>query len=192
MLTHTIYTETELFDMLSGGDKEAFTRVYLLYAPDLIGFAAARVSSVETAQDIVHDLFTHLWDNRATIRIRESLKGYLFAAVRYRIVDHIRKNVTRREYAVMLEQLADKLVASEEAAIVSKNLQDTLEQSIEDLPSRTRQIYRMSRNHHLAVKEIASKLGLSEQTVKNQLSVALHHLRHSWEKLAILLLLFPS
>jgi RNA polymerase sigma-70 factor (ECF subfamily) len=190
MLAHNIYTETELLGLLKEGDTKAFTSIYQLHAPALTGFAASRLSSVEEARDIIHDLFTHLWDSRETLQVNGSLKAYLFAAVRYRIIDQIRKNITRKEYAGMLERLYEHMVADSEAEIISKDLQHTLDHAIEDLPNRTKEIYRMSRDRHLAIKEIACQLGLSEQTVKNQLSIALHHLRHSWEKLAILIILF--
>lgn len=190
MLVHNIYTETELLESLKKGNKEAFTSIYQLYARDLIGFAASKLQSVEEARDIIHDLFTQLWDNREALQIRGSLKAYLFTAVRNRTVDYIRRHITRSEYAKMVEQLSDKLIADDEAVIISKNLQGELEHTIESLPTRTKEIYRMSRTHHLPVKEIACQLGLSEQTVKNQLSLALNHLRHSWEKLAVILLVF--
>ncbi|OJY88163.1 RNA polymerase subunit sigma-70 [Terrimonas sp.] len=190
MLAHNIHTETELIDLLNEGNKDAFSAIYELHASSLINFAASRLSSFEEARDIIHDVFVNIWDNRATLRITSSLKAYLFAAVRYRIIDHIRKNANRKEYAAMIEQLSGMLVVDEESGILTKDLQHTLEYTIEDLPSRTKEIYRLSRNHHLPVKEIAFKLGLSEQTVKNQLSAALHHLRHSWKKLAVIMLFF--
>lgn len=186
MNTHNSHTEKELIQLLKQGDTQAFASLYQLYAQSLIDFTAFRVCSVEDARDIIHDIFTGLWDKREVLDIHESIKAYLFAAARYRIVDYIRKNANRKEYAVMMQQLSDMFIADQEAEIISKNLQDTLEHSIGKLPSRTREIYQMSRNHHLAIKEIACRLGLSEQTVKNQLSTALHHLRHSWEKMIIL------
>lgn len=190
MLAHNIHTETELLQLLKAGDKTAFTSIYETYAPSLTGFAAARLTSLEEARDIIHDLFVHIWDERERINITGSLKSFLFTAVRYRVIDHIRKSITRKEYAGMLRQLSDTVSADAEAELVSKNLQHTLEHAVEDLPSRTRQIYRLSRNRHLAVKEIACELGLSEQTVKNQLSTALNHLRLSWDKLVILAVSF--
>jgi RNA polymerase sigma-70 factor (family 1) len=189
MLAHNNHTEKELLELLKTGDKSAFTSIYEIHAPSLTGFAASRLSSLEEARDIIHDLFAYIWSERETLDITASLKSFLFAAVRYRIIDHIRKSVTRKEYAAMLQQLSNTITAETEEELVSKNLHYKLEHAVDHLPSRTKQIYRLSRNRHLAVKEIAGELGISEQTVKNQLSTALHHLRLSWDKLGMLVAL---
>lgn len=190
MLEQNVHIEKNLLVLLKAGDKTAFTSLYQQYAPSLTAFAASKISSLDEAKDIIHDLFVYIWDQRESIEITGSLKSFLFAAVRYRVIDHIRKNITRREYAAMLQQLSDSVTTATEDELVSKNLAHTLEHVVETLPSRTRQIYRLSRNRHLPVKEIASQLGLSEQTVKNQLSTALHHLRFSLDKLAILVVFY--
>ncbi|MFT3702915.1 MAG: RNA polymerase sigma-70 factor [Agriterribacter sp.] len=192
MLEQNIHIEKNLLVLLKAGDKTAFTSLYQQYAPSLTAFAASKVSSLDEAKDIIHDLFVYIWDQRENIEITSSIKSFLFAAVRYRVIDHIRKNITRREYAAMLHQLSNDITTATEDELVSKNLEHTLEHVVETLPSRTKQIYRLSRNRHLAVKEIANELGLSEQTVKNQLSTALHHLRFSLEKLVIFVILFLS
>lgn len=190
MLAKQIHNEPELLELLKAGDKNAFSSIYETFAPSLISFAASKVSSLDEARDIIHDLFAHLWDERERINITVSLKSFLFAATRYRIIDHIRRSVTRKEYAGMLQRLSDRIIVDAEAELVSKNMYQALEHAVEDLPSRTKQIYRLSRYRHLAVKEIACELGLSEQTVKNQLSSALNHLRVSWDKLSILIVCF--
>src|SRR5690606_35750875 len=138
------------------------------------------------ARDIIHDLFVYVWDERASITITTSFRSFLFAAVRYRIIDHIRKNITRREYAKMTQRLTDDFINSAEDELAAKNLNQKLELAVNDLPSRTKEIYRLSRHGQLAVKEIACQLHLSEQTVKNQLTTALSYLRVSLERLAIL------
>lgn len=190
MPEQNVHIEKNLLVLLKAGDKTAFTSLYQQYAPSLTAFAASKISSLDEAKDIIHDLFVYIWDQRESIEITGSLKSFLFAAVRYRVIDHIRKNITRREYAAMLQQLSDSVSTATEDELVSKNLEHTLEHVVEKLPSRTKQIYRLSRNRHLAVKEIASELGLSEQTVKNQLSTALHHLRFSLDKLVILVVFY--
>lgn len=180
--------EEVLLQRLSAGEETAFADIYACYAPQLISYTAARLSSLEEARDIIQDLFVYLWDERQNLHINSSLRSYLFTAIRYRIIDHIRRQLTRREYAAWARALIQRVNADMEEEIVIKNLHHTLEHAVENLPSRTQEIYRLSRYRHLAVKEIASELGLSEQTVKNQLTTALSYLRLSWDKLVLLLL----
>ncbi|MBN8854867.1 MAG: hypothetical protein BGO55_19800 [Sphingobacteriales bacterium 50-39] len=191
MLVHANNDEEKtLLQGLHAGDQAAFASLYAHYAPQLIGYAAARLSSLEEARDIIQDLFVYLWDERQNININISLRSYLFTAVRYRIIDHIRHQLTRREYATWAKLLIQRVNAEVEEEVAVKHLNHKLELAVGDLPSRTQEIYRLSRYRHLAVKEIATKLGLSEQTVKNQLTTALSHLRHSWDKLTLLLLVW--
>ncbi|HTN08003.1 RNA polymerase sigma-70 factor [Agriterribacter sp.] len=186
MLAHNVHSDTKLLQSLKSGDQSAFNALYELYAASLTGYAASRVASLEEARDIIHDLFVYIWDERENIAITTSFKSFLFAAVRYRIIDHIRKNITRREYAEMTQRLTNDFINNAEDELTAKNLNQTIELAVNNLPLRTKEIYRLSRHHQLAVKEIACQLHLSEQTVKNQLTTALSYLRASLERLAIL------
>ena len=179
--------ESQLLQRLSAGEEQAFKELYDHYAPSLISFAAARLVSLDEASDIVHDLFVHLWQDRQNINIRISFRAYLFAATRYRIIDHIRKNSTQKKYA---EQIARMPVHTEEEAenkLFEKELRERLDEAINQLPPRTKEVFCLSRFEHLTTKEIAERLTLSEQTVKNQLTTALSKLRVLLGKLSFLL-----
>jgi RNA polymerase sigma-70 factor (family 1) len=178
-LTHN---EKELLEELLLNGEKAFTAIYELYAPSLINFTAARVASLDEARDIIHDLFVHLWEERASIVITHSLRAFLFAAVRYRIIDHIRKNITRREYAEKLQALDTGMEANDAQAIETKDLHQAIEKAIGEWPPRVREIYRLSRQQHRSIAEIADELQLSPQTVKNQLTTALGLLRSFLQK----------
>lgn len=52
-----------------------------------------------------------------------------------------------------------------------------LQQAIESLPERCREIFRLSRMEGLQNKEIAARLGISVNTVEGQMSIALRKLR---------------
>ncbi|MCO5234784.1 MAG: RNA polymerase sigma factor [Chitinophagaceae bacterium] len=191
MPAHNVQIETKLLQSLKDGDQSAFSELYELHAASLTGYAVSRLSSLDEAKDIIQDLFVYLWEERENIVITTSLKSFLFAALRYRIIDHIRKNITRRKYAEMTLRLVADYMASAEDELVAKDISRMLELAVNDLPSRTKEIYRLSRHRQLAVKEIASLLHLSEQTVKNQLTTALSYLRISIERIAVLLLIWP-
>jgi RNA polymerase sigma factor (sigma-70 family) len=134
---------------------------------------------VEDGRDIIHDVFVKLWQERTQLKVDRDLKAYLFKLTRDRIVDKIRKNITRREYAAMVDSLTARYEATIEQKIAAKEIAQSIETSLDELSPRVKEIYLLSREENLSITEIADKLQLSEQTVKNQLSTALKHLRHS-------------
>ncbi|MBB5645628.1 RNA polymerase sigma factor [Pedobacter cryoconitis] len=175
-----IYTQLDdfaLIELLKGDDESAFAEIYSRYAENMAGFACSKLYSLEDARDLIHDLFVKLWENRKQLAISSSLKTYLYLLVRHRIIDKIRKNITREEYADGLKYLRYAYHNSIEQKIYLKELEDTIEKSLNELSPRVKEIYQMSRVEELSIKEIAEKLGLAEQTVKNQLSTALKHLQ---------------
>ena len=171
--------DIELIHRLTKNDESAFAEIYQRYAESLAGFAASKLFSLEDAQDVIHDIFVKLWTDRKNLQINSSLKSYLFTIARYRIIDKIRRNITREEYATMLQSLAQAYAPNVEQQIAAKELQQTLEKSLDELSPNVKRVYRLSREEDLSISEIAEKLGLSEQTVKNQLTTALKHLRQS-------------
>jgi RNA polymerase sigma-70 factor (ECF subfamily) len=93
--------------------------------------------------------------------------------------------------------LTDQVPANE---LEVKELSELIEGEVSRLPTKMQQVFRMSREEDLSIADIAHKLNVSEQTVKNQLTEALKRLRASltsrdngdWAFVVILLCYFCS
>jgi RNA polymerase sigma-70 factor (family 1) len=179
MATYLVLDDLQLIDLLKKDDENGFSEIYRRYADSLAGFASSKLFDLEDSRDIIHDVFVKLWQERKQLKVDRDLKAYLFTLTRYRIVDKIRKNITRQEYATMLDSLTVYYEATVEQEIAAKEIARSLQRSLEELSPRVQEIYLLSREENLSITEIARKLQLSEQTVKNQLSTALKHLRAS-------------
>lgn len=175
---HTL-TDLHLINLFKKDDEHAFAEIYGRYAEQLVEFASSKLFSLQDARDIIHDLFVKLWEDRKQLQVNRNLKAYLFILVRYRIVDKIRKNITREEYASMIQALSTSHETTIEQQIAAKELQQNIEKSLDKLSPRVKEIYLLSREQNRSIPDIAKQLQLSEQTVKNQLTVALKHLRQS-------------
>ena len=177
MSFYTNLTDEELILLLKKGNQLAFAEIYRRYAGSLAGFAASKLYSLDDAKDILHDMFVKLWENREQLYITSSLQSYLFAIIRHRVIDKIRKNVTREEYATSIQSLDTSYQQSIEKQVEADELKQTIQISINQLSPRVKEIYKLSKEQGLSNSEISEKLNLSEQTVKNQLTLALKHLR---------------
>lgn len=183
------YTDEELMPLIRQGNAAAFELLYNRYAEGLTSFAASRLTSLEEARDVIHDLFVYVWRERENISIRISARAFLYSAVRYRIVDHIRKNITREKYLAHIEKL-DISLPGILVQLDTKDLQDKIDFMVENLSPRVQRVFKMSRYENLSVKEIAQNLGITERTVKNQLATALAYLRENLGPLAVILMIF--
>ncbi|SFA53247.1 RNA polymerase sigma-70 factor, ECF subfamily [Pedobacter suwonensis] len=181
MKMHNLHkiSDEELVNLLTKDNQKAFTEIYNRYALNLADFAISKLNQVEDAQDIIHDLFIKLWEGRRSLIITANLKTYLFTLVRYKVIDKIRHNITRREYASTAQRIADYFDHGTNQQLEVRELNLLLQNSLKEMPPRVQQIYQLSRHQHHSVAEIAKSLNISTQTVKNQLSKALKHLKKS-------------
>jgi RNA polymerase sigma-70 factor (ECF subfamily) len=180
-----IQTDKKLLRRLRNGDEKAFEQIYQDYSSALIGFAGSRLETLAEAKDVVQDVFMSLWIKREVLQINVSLQSYLYTAIRYKVIDHIRKNVQRDYYAKAVSHLKPQSENTVYDDIFYKELNGLMDSEIGKLPLRTREVFLMSRKRHLSIAEIATQLNVSEQTVKNQLTTALKKLRPALSKLAV-------
>ncbi len=171
-----VFTESELLEGLRSGSETCFSALYGLYAESLTRYANSKLASLDEARDLMHDLFVDLWTKREHLEIKVSIKSYLFTAARYKIIDYIRKNSSRQVYQKMLEQL-NEFVDTPDHLLELKDLQKKIDSAVESMSDRVREVYLLSREEDLSIPQIAEKLSLSEQTVKNQISSALKIIR---------------
>lgn len=173
-----------LIEKLKSDDQNAFEEIYNCYGPQLINYACARLSSIEEARDLVQDVFVRLYERRAVLNIEVSIRAYLFAALKYKLIDHIRKNANKKFYEEMLGSLKAESSEAVFDHMVYNNLTAIVNEEVDRLPQRVKETFILSRRRHMSVPEIASEMKVSEQTVKNQLSTAIKKLRYVIDRIA--------
>ena len=166
---------TMLVALLSKDDEEAFTEIYNRYWQKLYAIAYNRLAEVETAEDVVHDVFAGLWSNRNKTEIG-SLENYLATATKYLVLAKIKHKIKERSFAASIEA-APVIEMNAESSLHSKQILERVHQEVEALPEKCRLIFKYSRNEGLSAKQIANHLHLSPKTVENQLNKALKKLK---------------
>lgn len=189
MLSLRYHTDSELLLLLKEGDHAAFTEIYKRYSGLLYLHAYKRLKEREEARDIVQELFTLLWKKREEIHIHTGLAGYLYAAVRNRVIKAITRRETESGYYDSLRASIVRGVSVTDHLARERELAAIIEREIGELPAKMRRIFNLSRRSCLSHKEIAQQLQLSESTVKKQVNNALKVLRAKLETLLFLLTL---
>jgi len=186
------YTDQQLLSLLKDDNTTAFNTIYNRYSKMLYLYIFSKLDTGEISKDVLQELFISLWEKRHTLSIHESLKSYLYQAARHKIVDVYRKNATYRKYLQQLIEHFDAQPHSITESIDYKTKTQELFEAINHLPERMKEVFMLSRFENLTVEQIASRLGLSQQTVKNQITKALKILRANYAKSDIILIIFSS
>src|SRR6187551_1389727 len=91
------YSDEGLLKLLRQQELGAFEEIYLRYWKKLYSAAYKRVQLREVSEELVQDIFTSLWANREILNV-ETLSAYLFSAIKYKVINHLEKEMSRRMY----------------------------------------------------------------------------------------------
>lgn len=173
--------DNELLAQLRLGNKEAFKAIYLKYHGRIYNFCLKMITDADEAQDIVQHVFIALWNQREQVDLNKPVEGYIYALARYTLYHAFRKKLIHK---AAMENLIHETQPPVEAIeeITYKELEIYLEDLIEKLPAKRREIFKMNRSEGLTYKEIATRLNISENTVDTQIRKSLHLLRQEYEK----------
>lgn len=169
-------SDKELWNLIRINDREAFETIYHRYWEGLMVSAFSVLEDKEVCQDILQDVFADLWIKRRTTFI-DNIPAYLKVTVRNNVFKHMRSGYISQKHLDSLEKIS--FVDATEEAVNFNQLKEQYEKSVEELPERCREVFRLSRVENLTVKEIAAKLNISPKTVENQITKALSHLRNT-------------
>ncbi|WP_205513844.1 RNA polymerase sigma-70 factor [Longitalea arenae] len=173
------HTDQFLLQQLTHDDQKAFTAIYQRYWKSLFREAMNVLRSQGEAEDCVQELFISLWKRRQVLSVTSSLKAYLQTAVRYQCIDRIEKEMIQGGY---LEDFTSYLaehhaIPTIEEELYARDLAANIDQLMEKMPGKMREVFRLSRQEHLTHREIADRLQISEETVKKQIYLALKILK---------------
>ncbi|HVI45093.1 MAG TPA: sigma-70 family RNA polymerase sigma factor [Chitinophaga sp.] len=175
-------TDPELVKLIKEDDEGAFREVYERYWKVLYQQATRKLATVEEVRDIVQEIFFSLWKSRHALVLKETLLQYLYSSLRYKIIDFYRLKTVRSKYydSLLGEDELSYTEVSEQ--LYYRQLNILVEEEIRQMPAKMQEVFVLSRDHNLNAVEIAQKLSLSHQTVRNQISIALKRIRKRLDK----------
>jgi len=161
-----------------------------MYAKQLYAFCLQYIKISEDAEEIVEDIFIHLWEIRHNIKKEDTLRPLLYIMAKNYLINAYRSQINSPIYEAYINY---ENILSEDQTTHHLEFEDFFNQfknTLQKLPITQQKIITLSKIESLNNKEIASRLNLSEQTVKNQLSIALKTLRKElgFVKMALFLL----
>lgn len=146
----------------------AFNHLYKEYYASLVFFARKLVRDRPAAEDIVTDVFIKLWEKQLHFDLPMQAKAFLYISTRNACLNHLQRS---GHEARSLEGLAQTSATSQDnilREILRAELLRQLARVVESLPAQCRKVVRMSYLQGYSNREIASKLQLSINTVRNQ------------------------
>lgn len=179
--------EFGLIEKIKSGDAGSFEILFRNYSQHLINFSRRYIRDKQIAENIVQDVFLKIWQNRHSLDSSQSIKSYLFTAVKNESFKHLRHlDVETRSYDHVLSlttvEKSPEEMFDEKEFIAKVNL------ALNDLPEKCREIFFMSRFDNLKYAEIAKILDISVKTVETQISRALKKMRENLSTLVLILL----
>lgn len=166
------------------GDEDMFEKVFHGYFERICCFARDYVSDREVAREIAQEAFIKLWEIRATLEDGSDIPALLFTITRNYALNHLKHLTIREKYRNYRERsyieaqlnliaLSDMQVEE----IFGNEMQLLINEAIDHLPEKCKEVFMMSRNFEMSYKEIAEQLNISVRTVENHIAEALKRLR---------------
>ena len=174
------YDDNELFLQISTDDQLAFRRLFDRYRQRLFAFAWQLCHSAADAEEIVQDVFLRLWEQRTRLPEVTMPRKYIYTMTRNRTLDVLGK-IARNDQAVRqmwatMQQSGDG--NDTEQLLYAEDSRKVVQLALSRLPEKKQLVFTLSRHDGLSHQEIADRLGLSVQTVKNIMTEVLKHIQY--------------
>ena len=172
--------ERVLTDQLLRGNEKAYKELYATYYAALCYHARRVLSNKYLAEEAVQTVFYKLWENRKKIQINTSLHSYLYRSVYNTSLNILKREVRIGKYHTNLKEVEEHFSVSADDGFsiqLAAEYEKKITEAIQSLPPQCRQIFELSRLEGKKHKEIAEELGITQNTVQKQISIALKKMR---------------
>lgn len=175
---------------LANDDKKALEDLFNYYYPRLYQFSRSFLKLEEGIDDILQEVFVKIWKTRANIRSSETFSSFVFTVTRNLLINELRSRLSNQK----TKEKILKLSVSDEYHSFNKleygELEETIDQIVNNLPEKQREVFLLSRYEDLSHKEIAEKLNISTKTVEYHIRQSINTIKSKLERLGLISLLY--
>ena len=187
------YTSEEIiWGQFKSGDTSAFEWIFDHYFPQLFSYAHTISNDTELNEEEIQDLFVHLWEKREKLGNTDSIKLYLFKAIRRKLIKAInrQKSLSFTDYtnnkSLKIDSYETDLIKSEAISLKKQSIS----REIDNLSQRQREAIYLKYYQNKSNQEIAEILSITIESTYKLVHYALKSLKFNLEKISLLLFLF--
>jgi RNA polymerase sigma-70 factor (family 1) len=177
-LIYKLVDEAALFANLAKGDERAFEIIYRHFSRKLFPFVLKLVKLPELAEELIQDIFVNLWINRQAFSAVSNPSSYLFSIANRQSLKYLKKVANDARILNSIAEYSETSTNETEERIIFRESLDAVNMAVQQLPTQRRLIWELSRNEGLSHDQIAEKLQISKNTVKNQMVHATKYIRN--------------
>ncbi|HMI03488.1 MAG TPA: sigma-70 family RNA polymerase sigma factor [Pedobacter sp.] len=155
------------------GSPEAFRIIYDQYKKQVMNYCVTMVISRESAEELVNDIFLHLYQKREYLDPERDIKPYLFTLARNKTFNWLKTAVQKKKtrQKLELEYRAEYLQHQDRKVEAGLDL-ERLKDEVNKMPLQRRLIFKMCKFQEMTYSEVAEALSLKRKTVENQMGLA--------------------
>lgn len=176
MSNYLPYDEATVLARVAGGDEPAFTLLFETWEPHLSAYIFRITRSKESTAEIVQDVFLKIWLAREALHDVVNFRAYLFVISRNHAINVLKK--TMRDIRNLREWIGEAVQEGPGGAQYpfdepDDSLPTLVDEAIEQLSPRQKEVYLLHRHQRLSYNQIAERLGIGRESVKTHMELAI-------------------
>ena len=149
---------------LRDGDSEALDILYLRYASKVRDFAFRLLKDRTDAEDVTHDIFLKIWEQRRGLGAVLSFRGYLFRMTRNAIFNAYKHRQVESKYQAETGAAESPAAPQADESVSTDDLLEMIDLAVRNMPEQRRRVFCMSRYENMSYNDIAEALNISPKT----------------------------
>lgn len=175
---------------LANDNDDALALIFNHYYPRLYNFAHSFLKLDEGIDDILQEVFVKIWQKRKSITSSASFNSLIFTITKNLLLNELRNRLTSENMKKQVAELAMASAYNAQNPTEYEDLKTKVDEIIETLPERSKEVFLLSRKEGLSHKEIAEKLNISTKTIEYHISQATKTLREKLRAYGLLSILW--
>jgi RNA polymerase sigma-70 factor (ECF subfamily) len=157
--------------------EQLFNELFREYEHRLYAFIIKVVKSDAQTKDILQDVFLKLWQVREQLPEIQNINAFLYKLAENKVYDFLRRAARYENVRNEFWQSYQQYHSPDGGDLEAKEFNGIIQKAIEQLPPQRKAIYLLTTREGMKRHEVAAELNLSPNTVRNQLSEAIHYIR---------------
>jgi RNA polymerase sigma-70 factor (family 1) len=169
--------EIELIKRLQKGDTEAYLALYERYHLLVYQWSLKLVKIPQIAEDIVQEVFLKIWVIRDRLNPHQSFPAFIYRIGRNKAFSVLKKISTDEKLSTQVMSHLSNTAESAENRVMWHQYEQLLNNAIEQLPQQRQKVFKLCRQEGKTYDEVAIELGISRNTVKEHMVMAVKNIR---------------